>query len=544
MNHLLQYLLYATSFARANAPPISVTLDNATVVGTSDGRIDQFLGVPFAQPPVGNLRFRSPQPVTPYVGLINATTPGNQCYQQNLPEPPVPNGASPELQQFLDAILASQGTGPPQSEDCLNINVVVPAGSKPGDELPVAAWIYGGAFQVGSNVLEPGAAIVNRSIELGQPVIFVSMNYRLSAFGFLGGRAVEKFGLGNLGLQDQREALRWIQKYISAFGGDPTKVTIFGESAGAMSVMHQMLANGGRTEGLFRGAWMESGSVFPGGDISKTQSTFDAIVSEVGCKSTMTDGLECLRSVPASDIVVAMNKAPTIFSFEALNLPWMPRVDGVFLTGNSMELTKQGKIANVPFVVGTNKDEGTLFALASTNITTPAEIAGYIRSNYFPKASKGTITRLLELYPADPAAGSPFGTGDEFAFTPEYKRIAAITTDLVFEGTRRFLLEQRFGKQMARSYQSQRSKIPGLGAAHSTELGNMFGPGDMTDYFVRFVNTLDPNGGSEIEWPAYTRESPQLLAFVDGDTPLKTIPDTFREKEIEFLTQLCMEQPF
>ncbi|KAH9855289.1 carotenoid ester lipase precursor [Lenzites betulinus] len=541
MARLLQYLLYWTPFAYA--APTTVTLDTATVFGTSDGYTDQYLGIPFAQPPVGNLRLRLPQPVTPYVGLINATTSGNQCHQQVLPAPPVPSGASPELQEFITLILASQGTGPPQSEDCLNINIIVPTGSKPGDELPVAAWIYGGAFQVGSNVLEPGAAIVNRSVELGQPVIFVSMNYRLSAFGFLGGREVEESGLGNLGLQDQQEALRWIQKYISAFGGDPAKVTIFGESAGAISVAHQMLANGGHTEGLFRGAWMESGSVFPGGDISKTQSTFDTIVSEVGCESA-TDALECLRSVPASDIVAAMNKTPTIFSFEALNLPWMPRVDGVFLTGSSMELTKKGAIANVPFVIGTNEDEGTLFALASTNITTEAELAGYIKSNYFPDASNTTIAQLLQLYPADPAAGSPFGTGDEFAFTPEYKRIAAITGDLIFGGTRRFLLRERSGQQIARSYQSQRSKIPGLGAAHSTELGNIFGPGDMTDYLVRFVNTLDPNGGSEIEWPVYTTESPQLLAFVDGDTPLKIIPDTFREEAIAFLTHLIFEQPF
>ncbi|OJT04264.1 Lipase 4 [Trametes pubescens] len=521
---LLKSIVFATPLALAAASTSpTVTLDKGTVVGTSDGFLDQFLGIPFAQPPIGDLRLQLPVPVSPYSGVINATAPGNQCFQQVLPVPPVPSGSPPEISQFLQAITASEGpgAGPPQSEDCLNINVIVPVGTKPDAKLPVAAWIYGGGFQVGSNVLEPGAVIANRSAEIGLPVIFVAMNYRLSAFGFLGGKEVKEAGVGNLGLQDQREALRWIQKYISNFGGDPDKVTIWGESAGALSVAHQMVANGGDTEGLFRAAWMESGSLYSAGDIEELQPTFDFIASEAGCASAK-DPLACLREVPAEVIVKAMDKTPTIFSAQALNIPYFPHVDGVFIKDNMEKLTIEGKIADVPFINGANEDEGTLFSLAPlTNVTTQGEFAAFLKSNYFPRASNETIARVLELYPADPAAGSPFGTGNQFALNPVYKRLSAFQGDLIFHGPRRFMLQQRAGKQVARSYW------------------------DMTDYFVRFVHTLNPNNPpGNFYWPEYTLELPQLLTFVDGNVSLKVTSDTFREEAIGFLTELSLEQPF
>ncbi|KAI0351843.1 carotenoid ester lipase precursor [Trametes cingulata] len=526
--------------ASAAAKTATVKLDDATVIGTSDGVVTQFLGIPFAQPPVGKLRLQLPQPIAGFGGTINATTFGPQCIQQTLVPPAIPSGLPDAISEFLrpkDTVPGVQ-----QSEDCLNINVIVPAGAKPGDKLPVVAWIYGGGYQVGSNAVQPGQNVVNRSIEIGQPIIFVAMNYRLSAFGFLGGRQIQEAGLGNLGLQDQREALRWVQKHISAFGGDPTKVTIWGESAGSQSVAFQMLTNGGNTDGLFRAGWMESGSALPSGSFSKLQPTFDFIASETGCASAR-DVLACLREVPAAAITAAMDKTPTFLGFAALNTPFMPHADGVFLRDNPQELVLEGSMADIPFVIGSNEDEGTLFSLASLNITTEREAEAYITSNYFPNATRQTIARLLELYPANPAAGSPFGTGNNFTFTPEYKRLAAFQGDFIFQATRRFFLDKRPGKAIARSFLSERNKVTGIGAAHSTELAIIFGGQDMTDFLVRFVNTLDPNGGQQPHWPAYTAESPQLLAFVDGHTPLTVIPDTFRKEAMDFLTQLGLAQP-
>ncbi|EIW58852.1 carotenoid ester lipase [Trametes versicolor FP-101664 SS1] len=539
---LLTILLYAAAVAGAAIKSATVKLDGATVVGTSDGTVTQFLGIPFAQPPVGKLRLQLPQPMRRYSGVINATTFGNQCLQQTIPPAVFPNTTA--LPAAITPFIAAMAVPPPvpQSEDCLNLNIIVPAGTKPGDKLPVAVWIFGGGFQIGSNAVRPGQNVVNRSIEIGHPVIYVSMNYRLSAFGFLGGREIANAGLGNLGLQDQRESLRWIQEHIGAFGGDPTKVTIWGESAGSQSVAFHMLTNGGNTEGLFRAGWMESGSISPAGNVSKIQPNFDFIASETGCADEI-DILECLREVPASVIQAAMDKTATFLSFQALDTPWMPHADGLFLVDNPQRLLLEGKIANIPFVIGSCKDEGTLFSLASLNLTTSNEVGAYLSSNYFPNAPKENITRLLDLYPSNPALGSPFGTGDAFAFSPQYKRLSAFHGDFLFQAARRLLLQQRSGKQVMRSFLSERNQVTGMGATHTTELANVFFGGDMTDFLVRFVHTLDPNGGQELHWPAYTAESPQLLLFANGKKSLKIIPDTFRKEANEFLVQLSFEQP-
>ncbi|KAH9889042.1 carotenoid ester lipase [Cubamyces lactineus] len=539
---MLLTLLLSTAalIVSATGKLASVKLDQATVIGTSDGVVTQFLGIPFAEPPVGKLRLQPPQPISSYKGIINATTFGNQCIQQTIITPTIPNNVPSEVSTFVSAMAIPPDV--PQSEDCLNINVIVPAGAKPGDKLPVAAWIFGGGFQIGSNAVRPGQNVVNRSIEIGHPVIFVSMNYRLSAFGFLGGREISNAGLGNLGLQDQREALRWVQKHIGAFGGDPTKVMIWGESAGAQSVAVHMLAFDGNSEGLFRAGWMESGAASPIGNVSKIQPTFDFIASETGCASAL-DILECLREVPAEAIQAAMDQTPTFLSFTALNTPWMPHADGLFLTDNPQRLAQEGKIANIPFVIGACEDEGTLFSLANINITTDEEFAAYVTNVYFPDAPKQNITRLLQLYPSNPALGSPFETGNEFAFTPEYKRLSAFQGDFIFHAPRRFLLDLQAGKQTVRSFLSERNKVTGMGATHTTELANVFFGGDMTDFLVRFAHTLDPNGGPEIHWPAYNPKSPQLLAFVEGKTPLRVIPDTFRQEANEFLVQLGLQQP-
>ncbi|KAI0644304.1 carotenoid ester lipase [Trametes meyenii] len=527
--------------AAATARPSTVKLDEATVIGTSDGVVIQFLGIPFGEPPVGNLRLQLAQPIRRYRGVIDATTFGNQCIQQAVATPTLPDDLPPEITPFVTAMTVPANVT--QSEDCLNINIIVPAGTKPGAKLPIAVWIYGGGFQVGSNTVRPGGVIVNRSIELGQPVIFASMNYRLSAFGMLGSREIANAGLGNLGLQDQREALRWLQKHIPAFGGDPSKVTIWGESAGSTSVAFQMLANGGDTEGLFRGAWMESHAVNPVGNVSKIQPNFDFIASQAGCASAI-DIIQCLRNAPASILKAAMDKTPNYLSPSALNTPWMLHADGLFLSDNPQRLVLHGKIADIPFVIGSNEDEGTLFSLAALNVTTEEEFVAHIKSTYFPAASTANISRLLEFYPANPAFGSPFGTGNVFAFSPQYKRLAAFQGDMYFVAARRFLLQQQAQrKQVVRSFLSERNKITGLGATHTTELANIFGGGDMTDFFIRFVNTLDPNGGTGIHWPVYTRDSPQLLAFVEGKARLKVLPDTFRREPNDFLTQLGLEQP-
>ncbi|KAI0657931.1 carotenoid ester lipase precursor [Cubamyces menziesii] len=561
---------YAVVILCTNALPTEsiVTLDRASIIGMTDGGMTQFLGIPFAQPPVGKFRLQLPQPLEPYTGVINATTYGYQCMQPEIVPPTIPAYLPPAVHEFFGSI---SSPAVPQNEDCLTVNVILPAGTNPNAKLPVAAWIYGGGYATGSNAAMPGEAVVSRSMALGQPVVYVSMNYRVGAFGFLGGREVMEAGIGNLGLQDQRAALRWIQEYISNFGGDPTKVTIWGESAGSQSVAFHMVTNGGDNEGLFRAAWMESGTVQPAADITSLQPTFDAIASAVGCTLGSARVLDCLRAAPADAIKTAMDEQSAVFGYTGLSVPWSPRVDGVFFKHDSARLLLYGQVADVPVVVGDCEDEGTLFSIPSLNITTDAELAQFLKTNFLAHAPPWALARVLELYPADPAAGSPFGTGAAYNFTREYKRLAAFQGDLVFQGMRRFFLAQRalWSKQPAWSFMFAKNKITGLGAPHSSDLADVYGGGELTDFLVRFVDTLDPNpsprphpdpdsssqsnsssgsapaGDGTIYWPEYTPWSKQMLLLSDeeGGAPQQLMADTFREEAIGYLNYLGIEYP-
>ncbi|OBZ66729.1 Lipase 4 [Grifola frondosa] len=207
-----------------------------------------------------------------------------------------------------------------------------------------------------------------------------------------------------------------------------------------------MLTNGSDSEGLFRAGFMESGSTLPTGNISKTQGTYDFVVSEMGCSSS-PDTSACLRAAPVESIKYAMDKTS---NFSLISL--------------STYLVIQGRIADVPSITGNVEDEGTLFSLSTFNITTDTELKEYISSNYFRNTSNSHLDRLLELYPADPTLGSPYGTGHNCTFTLEYKRLASFHGDWLFQAPRRFFLEQRASKQSAWSYISKREQIPGLGA--------------------------------------------------------------------------------
>ncbi|KAI0754517.1 carotenoid ester lipase precursor [Daedaleopsis nitida] len=521
------------------APP-TVQLDAGTFIGSSDGTVNRFLGVPFGKAPVGDLRFNLPQPVDPYTGTQTVTAYGPACPQQAFDFPEL-SGLAEDTVDFIVNGIYNIVT--PAGEDCLSVNVIVPAGTKPNAKLPVAVWIFGGGFEIGGTNIYDGGVIVKRSIQLGEPVVYVSMNYRVSAYGFLASQEVKEAGVGNLGLQDQRLALRWIQKYISAFGGDPTKVTIWGESAGAISVALQMVTNGGDTEGLFRGAFMQSGSPIPVGDLSHGQGDYDAIVAQTGC-SGASDTLQCLRHVPFETLKKAVDKSPGIFSYQALRLAWLPRMDGVFFTDWPQKLVQKGEVAKIPFVNGDCDDEGTLFSIANANVTTDETLRTYIRSNYIPEISDADMESILELYPEDITKGSPFDTGILNALTPQFKRMAAMQGDLVFQAPRRFFLEQTSAKQPTWAFLNKRLKgLPVLGSAHGTDILNVYGGGDMADYLINFVNNLDPNGNTGISWPKYTTSSPKLLTFLDGLTPLTITNDDYRVDAMKLVTKLSLQFP-
>lgn len=237
-------------------------------------------------------------------------------------------------------------------------------GSKKYDRLPVAVWIHGGGFVQGSGVdLRYNLSfIVQDSVANGTPMIGVSINYRLGAWGFLQGNNVSENDGSNYGLRDQRLALHWIRENIAAFGGDPDKVTIWGQSAGAASVGLHLTAFGGRNDRLFRSAIMQSGAPIFLGDQNRTnyyQAAYRNLSSSTGC-DTISDSLACLRNLPFAELNAVLNTT----AFRSI---WMPQIDGDIIERYSSEQLDDGSFVHVPVIIGANSDEGTSFAPIGVN---------------------------------------------------------------------------------------------------------------------------------------------------------------------------------
>lgn len=246
-------------------PTAIIVFPQATIVGNPQPLIgyptEEFPGIPYALPPTGDRRLRPPMPITQPMGRVLAQKNGDICPQLVIstnPDAPLPIKA---LSDLANSPIVSEVTT--QSEDCLTLNIHRPPGTKPGDNLPVLFWIFGGGFELGWNSMYQGSIWVQESMQQKQPIIVVTVNYRVAGYGFLGGKELHDEGSTNLGLLDQRLALEWVSDNIGAFGGDPEKVTIWGESAGAISVFDQMAAYDGdntyKGKPLFRGAIMNSG---------------------------------------------------------------------------------------------------------------------------------------------------------------------------------------------------------------------------------------------------------------------------------------------
>lgn len=214
----------AETVLRAARPAPTVTIKDGTVVGYTDTNVDAFRGIPFAEPPIGNLRLKRPIRLNKPFGTIQATAVPKGCPQmvaQYSATAPSLFGSfvnSPVFQAVLNA-----------GEDCLTLDVQRPAGTTTESKLPVVAWIFGGGFELGATNQYSGWGIVSKSMSLEKPVMYVAINYRVGGWGFMPGKELQAEGSTNLGLRDQRLGLEWIQENIAAFGGDPEKVTIWGE---------------------------------------------------------------------------------------------------------------------------------------------------------------------------------------------------------------------------------------------------------------------------------------------------------------------------
>ncbi|KIM41288.1 hypothetical protein M413DRAFT_445322 [Hebeloma cylindrosporum] len=516
------------------APQIKV--GKTTLVGRDITGLKQdfFGGIPFAEPPLGNLRLKPPV-LKPHLDVetFDASNFGKGCLQAgNVP------------MAF--------------SEDCLTINVFRPSGLKSNAKLPVLFWTYGGGFDAGMSSLYNGSTIVAQSVARGTPLIYVNFNYRLGPLGFPQGQEADNRGALNLALKDQIAALEWVQKNICEFGGDKKKVTVFGESAGA--IMTAVLFLNSPIEKLARAAIFESGSAATALEFKAARREVDwqnFVAGVPSCASLSLSGntFDCLKRANSTEVhsgvINALTKAPEAFGFD----PTIDGPDGLF-PDIASRLLKRGHFARLPFIAGTNLDEGTIFT-ATTNLSS-ADIRASIIESYSPPLVDPAVLqqsadKLLQLYPDDPAVGSPFNTGTQtFGLPSSFKRGAALMGDLSFQSQRRSWIQtasragvKTFGYLFT---QPQPNDNPAIGVSHSSEVLFVYGaPKDtsasamhlssiMIDYWVSFATSLDPNdgrGNARPHWAQYTPENEVLLQLNGDNTTL--IPDDYRKKQIDFI---------
>ncbi|KAJ7167890.1 sterol esterase [Mycena filopes] len=538
----LQFSLAALLFSDSGRAAPTVSLPYGTFQGFTNGTVTSYLGLPFAS----SSRFEVPKPPKVLHGVQNATEFGPACPQQALSSPP----DSP----------FRVGVYPSMSEDCLTLNVFVPAGAHNLSALPVLVWIFGGGFQIGDSRDTNFTPLVERSIDTGEPIIVVAPNYRLNALGFLPGREVGAVGASNPGLRDQIFALEWVKTEIIRFGGDPKRVVIGGFSGGAIAASTLVLSNKQNSNTLFRGAFLESGAPSAAPTLAEGQPVYDALVLANNCTSAR-DTLDCLRNVPLESIMATVNKTENFLSFRSLDYVWRPYIDGDVVERAPVVSVAEGLYANIPIVSGNTDDEGTLFSLSTLNITTDAEFLGYIRSITLPKVTEEQVAEIGRLYPSDPALGAPFNTGSANQLSPEYKRLAAFQGDLDFTGPRRFFFEHASRTQATWSWLSKLDKNASeLGSLHGSD-----GPVWFTnttalqtlgmDALANFVNTLDPNRpavGSAakltVAWPQWKTGtgsgSGLLYTFSDTDAGANvsvTLED-FRVEPIAYLNGLVLQE--
>ena len=483
-----------------------IRLADGEVQGQVKGGSREFLGIPFAAPPIGPLRWRPPAPVIPWQNVLQASAFSPACAQPS-----------------------SLQSSPSESEDCLYLNVWAPDPA-PAKPRPVMVWFHGGANETGSASdvvpfpgISPGYIYDGHVLVEERDVVVVSVQYRLGVLGFFGHSALVGEDpsypfAGNQGLLDQRAALEWVRKNIAAFGGNPKKVTIFGESAGSVDVCFQIASPGSRK--LFHRAISESGGCTTrqrtAAEGAATAATFAAAV---GCASA-ADELACLRQVPPGALLAARG-----------DLAFGPLVDGGFLPDQARALFDDGKYARVPYILGTTADEGTILFVGTPPVTTDAEYLAALQSRYGSRAAE-----VAALYPASsfptPQDALERVVGDSGLVCGTYdtaRRAAA-------GGTRTYLYN------FARELPIPILQALDLGAFHGVEMAYVFGiiapptPDDaalgrtVRGYWTKFARTGNPNHRGAVKWPRYTDRTDRRFNLDVQPSVL----EQFRRSECEF----------
>ncbi|KAB2568651.1 Para-nitrobenzyl esterase, partial [Lasiodiplodia theobromae] len=342
-------------------------------------------GIRFAAAPLGGRRFRAPEVPPTNRRPQNATAAAPICPQS------APALSSPEIQQLFTL-------NDPQSEDCLFLNVYAPENA---ENLPVFVWVHGGGYELGAMTPYDPSSLINTN---KQDFVAVVIQYRLGAFGFLSSEEVRHKGALNAGLLDQQMTLQWVQKYIGLFGGDASRVTLAGESAGAGSVMNHIIAYGGaQGDQLFSNAIAASPFLpqYFEYDSPEVVSTYQEFAKLAGCADNHSDVFECLQAASSEALMSANEEIATsalvgIFEFK-------PVVDGALIKQRPSQALK-GHMNGKRLLTGNNANEGYLFI--PQNITTSDDVVDFLRT-YFPRLTNDDITKILDVYPTPDVPDSP-----------------------------------------------------------------------------------------------------------------------------------------
>ena len=465
------------AFSVATMSAATLHLDSGMISGISgtSAEVHVYKGIPYAAPPVGNLRWREPRPAARWDGVRKADQFGAMCMQ------PAFRGASPSAKP------------PNMSEDCLFLNVWTAAKSA-GDRRPVMVWIHPGGYTTGSGSTPgiDGEALAKKG------VVLVTINYRLGVFGFFSHPELtaesEHHASGNYALMDQAAALGWVQKNIAQFGGDPRRVLVFGDSAGSSSIANLM--GSPRAKGLFQRAVGESGA-WMGLSLTPTRTLAEA--EQAGVKiaeSQHAQTLDELRALPAEDLLKAGRAGG-------------PVIDGWFLPEDVGTIFAEHRQNDVPLIAGSNQDEGTFFLQP----TTAQKFIERSRMRY-----GGQADAFLKLYPA--------GSDEE----ANASQLAAFRDELAFVMRVWARAQTRTGRSKAYLFYFTHQPPPpvgasarggmGTGATHGSEaqyiFGNLLRPRAWTDldravsetlssYWVNFAANGDPNGRGLTKWPCVRR---------------------------------------
>ncbi|GAB2537948.1 carboxylesterase/lipase family protein [Rhodanobacter koreensis] len=491
-----------------------VVVDSGRLHGVASGDVVSFKGIPYAAPPVGSLRWRPPQPAAHWQGVREATDFGHDCMQA--------------LQPGDAAVLKSQ-----PAEDCLFLNVWRPG--KAAHKLPVMVWLHGGAFVNGGS----SPPIYSGESFARNGVVFVSLNYRLGRFGFFGFPALTREhpdeSKGNYGYMDQIAALKWVKRNIAAFGGDPRNVTVFGESAGGMSV--HMLLTSPQAKGLFEKAIIESGAG-RGGPFGPRRLSEDVpgypSAEHVGVNFAHQHGVEGddaaalakLRDLPADQIASGLNMTSLAVMWLTGQTPTVsgPMLDGRIVVETPDEAYLAKRQARVPVMIGANNsDMGLSIAHSMQEALAPfGTHAAKAGAAYNPEGSADYAlvnARVgADKYMVEPARMTARAMSEQGIPAYEY-RFSYVATGMRKE----WIHGAPHASEIPYVFRTLEQRYDGLASAEDKQVARV-----MQAYWVNFARTGDPNGTGLPHWPRYSTKDELLEFTADGHATAK--PDPWRKR--------------